>query len=77
MVVILPLEPRSFTVHRFGITITNEAYSVIIDVEITVSPFNFQVTDGNSQLLNRVPMVTESNKTKILPFIFVYWTLNE
>jgi hypothetical protein len=37
MVAILPLELRSY---RLGITVTNKAYSVITDVEITVSPFN-------------------------------------
>jgi hypothetical protein len=36
-----------------------------------------QVTDGNSQLLNKLQMVTDSNKMVILPFLFVYYTLNE
>jgi hypothetical protein len=58
--------------HCFGIIITNEAYLVITNVEITVSSFNFQVTESNSQLLNRVQMVTDSNKMVILPFTFIY-----
>jgi hypothetical protein len=36
-----------------------------------------QVTDGNSQLLNRLQMLTDSNKTVNLPFVFIYYTLNE
>jgi hypothetical protein len=36
-----------------------------------------QVTDGNSQLLNRLQRVTDGNKMVILPFVFVYCTLNE
>ncbi len=54
-----------------GITVTNKAYSVITDVEITISPFNFQVTDGNSRLLNRVQMVTDGNKMVILLFVLI------
>jgi hypothetical protein len=77
MVVILQLEPLHLPFHRLGITITNKAYLVITDVEITVSLLNFQVTDGNSRLLNRVQTVTDSNKMLVLPFVFIYCTLNE
>ncbi len=54
-----------------------QTFFVITDVEITISLFNFQVTDSNSRLLNRAQTVTDSNKTAILPFVFVYCTLNK
>jgi hypothetical protein len=46
-------------IYCLGITVTNEAYSVITNVEITISLENFQVTDGNSRILNRIQMVTD------------------
>ncbi len=51
-----------------GINVTNKAYSVITDVEFTISPFNFQVTFKQG---------TDGNKMVILLFVLVYCTLNK
>jgi hypothetical protein len=51
---------------------------MVINYRLVTKFLNFkQVTDGNSRLLNWLQTVTDSNKTVILLFVFIYYTLNE